>query len=124
MVGMPGATPCPGERNAERSSGDNAALGFAIPSLSGVWHLHPSDFTQAGVLVTIASVISLEELMRRSRVLMQESFQVLELYCVAGVYYLLLTTLWSLVQVRLETHYGRGYAEMGVAAANLAVRTV
>jgi polar amino acid transport system permease protein len=61
---------------------------------------------------SLASVISLEELMRRSQVLMQESFQVLELYCVAAVYYLLLTTLWNLVQVRLERHYGRGYADI------------
>ncbi|PZP40714.1 MAG: ABC transporter permease [Azospirillum brasilense] len=60
---------------------------------------------------SLASVISLEELMRRSQVLMQERFEVLELYCVAAVYYLVLTTLWNLVQVRLEAHYGRGYAE-------------
>ncbi|HWK47631.1 MAG TPA: amino acid ABC transporter permease [Stellaceae bacterium] len=60
---------------------------------------------------SLASVISLEELMRRSQVLMQEKFEVLELYCVAAVYYLLLTTLWNFVQVRLEHHYGRGYAD-------------
>jgi polar amino acid transport system permease protein len=59
---------------------------------------------------SLASVISLEELMRRAQVLMQENFQVLELYCVAGFYYLTLTTLWNLVQVRLERYYGRGYA--------------
>jgi polar amino acid transport system permease protein len=58
---------------------------------------------------SLASVISLEELMRRAQVLMQENFQVLELYCDAAVYYLLLTTLWSLVQTRLEKHYGRGH---------------
>ena len=61
---------------------------------------------------SLASVISLEEVMRRSQVLMQEKFEVLELYCVAAVYYLALTTLWNLVQVRLERHYGRGYAEV------------
>jgi polar amino acid transport system permease protein len=58
---------------------------------------------------SLASVISLEELMRRSQVLMQENFEVLELYCDAAVYYLLLTTLWNRVQLRLERHYGRGY---------------
>ena len=58
---------------------------------------------------SLASVISLEELMRRSQVLMQENFQVLELYCVAAVYYLLLTTGWNLIQVRLEQHYGKGF---------------
>jgi polar amino acid transport system permease protein len=60
---------------------------------------------------SLASVISLEELMRRSQVLMQERFEVLELYCVAAVYYLALTTLWNMVQVRLERHYGRAYAD-------------
>ena len=60
---------------------------------------------------SLASVISLEELMRRSQVLMQTKFEVLELYCVAALYYLALTTLWNLVQVRLEEHYGRGYAD-------------
>jgi len=64
---------------------------------------------------SLASVISLEEVMRRSQVLMQEKFEVLELYCVAAVFYLVLTTLWNLVQVRLERHYGRGYAEMASA---------
>lgn len=73
---------------------------------------------------SLASVISLEEVMRRSQVLMQEKFEVLELYCVAAVYYLVLTTLWNLVQVRLERHYGRGYAEIGRQAAPLQPRTV
>ncbi len=60
---------------------------------------------------SLASVISVEELMRRSQVLMEANFQVLELYCVAAVYYLLLTTLWSLVQARLERRFGRGFAD-------------
>jgi polar amino acid transport system permease protein len=59
---------------------------------------------------SLASVISMEELMRRAQVLMQAKFEVLELYCVAAVFYLVLTSLWDLVQVRLERHYGRGYA--------------
>jgi polar amino acid transport system permease protein len=59
---------------------------------------------------SLASVISMEELMRRSQVLMQAKFEVLELYCVAAVFYLVLTSLWDVVQRRLERHYGRGYA--------------
>lgn len=58
---------------------------------------------------SLASVISMEELMRRSQVLMQAKFEVLELYCVAACYYLVLTSLWNLVQARLELHYGRGH---------------
>ena len=59
---------------------------------------------------SLASVISMEELMRRAQVLMQAKFEVLELYCVAAVFYLVLTSLWDVVQRRLELHYGRGYA--------------
>jgi polar amino acid transport system permease protein len=61
---------------------------------------------------SLASVISMEELMRRSQVLMQAKFEVLELYCVAAVFYLVLTSLWDVVQRRLERHYGKGYAPM------------
>lgn len=66
---------------------------------------------------SLASVISMEELMRRSQVLMQAKFEVLELYCVAACYYLVLTTLWNLVQGRLEQHYGRGFAPRRQKAA-------
>lgn len=59
---------------------------------------------------SLASVISMEELMRRSQVLMQAKFEVLELYCVAAVFYLVLTSLWDVVQRKLERHYGKGYA--------------
>lgn len=56
---------------------------------------------------SLASVISVEEIMRRSDLLMQEQFQVLEVYAAATIYYLILTSLWDLVQARLERHFGR-----------------
>ena len=59
---------------------------------------------------SITSVISMEELMRRSQMIMQLKFDVLEVYCVAAVYYLALTTLWDVVQRALERRFGRGYA--------------
>jgi polar amino acid transport system permease protein len=64
-----------------------------------------------GLLKTtsVTSVISMEELLRRTQVLIQEKFMVLELFLVAALYYLLLTTLWDLVQRRIERHYGRAY---------------
>ena len=64
-----------------------------------------------GLLKTtsVASVISVDELLRRTQLLIQERFLVLELFAVAALYYLLLTSLWALVQRRLETRYGRGY---------------
>jgi len=79
-----------------------------------------------GLLKTtsVTSVISMEELLRRTQVLIQEKFMVLELFLVAAFYYLLLTTLWDLVQQRIERHYGRAYSPGGgpvkpVAAAEL-----
>lgn len=60
---------------------------------------------------SLASVISVEELMRRSDMLMQEQFQTLEVYAAAAAYYLLLTTLWDFVQRPLERHFGRFIAK-------------
>jgi polar amino acid transport system permease protein len=56
---------------------------------------------------SLTSVISMEELMRRTQVLMQVNFDVLELLAVAAIWYLALTTLWEFVQVRLEERFGR-----------------
>lgn len=61
---------------------------------------------------SIASVISMEELMRRSQLLIQVQFEVLEIFCVAAIYYLVLTTLWDLIQGRIEARLGRGYAQI------------
>jgi polar amino acid transport system permease protein len=51
----------------------------------------------------------MEELLRRTQILIQERFLVLELFIVAAIYYLLMTSAWDLVQRRLERRYGRGH---------------
>ena len=68
-----------------------------------------------GLLKTtsVTSVISMEELLRRTQVLIQEKFMVLELFLVAALYYLLLTSAWDFVQRRIERHYGRPYGNSG-----------
>lgn len=58
---------------------------------------------------SIVSVISMEELMRRGQILMQERFQVLEIFIVVAVLYLTMTTVWEIAQRRIEAHYGRGH---------------
>jgi polar amino acid transport system permease protein len=65
-----------------------------------------------GLLKTtsITSVISMEELLRRGQMLIQVEFKVLEIFVVAALYYLVLTTLWGVVQRRLEAHFGRSLA--------------
>jgi polar amino acid transport system permease protein len=62
-----------------------------------------------GLLKTtsVTSVISVEELLRRTQVLIQERFMVLELFAVAAIYYLLLTTLWDFFQNRIEKRLGQ-----------------
>lgn len=64
-----------------------------------------------GLLKTtsIASVISTEELLRRGQILMQQRFEVLEVFCVIAIIYLVMTSGWDVVQRRLEAHFGRGY---------------
>jgi polar amino acid transport system permease protein len=57
---------------------------------------------------SIASVISMEELMRRSEMIMQVKFDVLEVFAAAAVDYLVLTTLWDQVQKYLERRFNRG----------------
>ncbi|TRX72829.1 amino acid ABC transporter permease [Pseudomonas mangiferae] len=73
---------------------------------------------------SLASVISVEEVMRRSDMLMQEHFQVLEVYAAAAVFYLALTSLWDLVQRWLERRFSRAHVratpEVGAGAPVLA----
>jgi polar amino acid transport system permease protein len=64
-----------------------------------------------GLLKTtsLTSVISMEELLRRTQLLIQEKFLVLELFTVAALYYLLMTSIWDVVQRRIERRFGRAY---------------
>lgn len=59
---------------------------------------------------SLASVISMEELMRRSQVLMQQNYQVLEVFGAAAVFYLVMTTAWGFAQRALESHFGASFA--------------
>jgi polar amino acid transport system permease protein len=62
-----------------------------------------------GLLKTtsIASVISMEELLRRGQLLMQQKFQILEVFMVVAIIYL--ATCWDFVQRRIEAYYGKAY---------------
>jgi len=69
-----------------------------------------------GLLKTtsVTSVISMEELLRRTQVLIQERFMVLELFAVAALYYLAMTTAWDFIQRRIERRFGRAYVQAGI----------
>lgn len=104
----------PGQVEAARALGLRPAQAFRLV----VWPqalrviIPPLGNSVNGLLKTtsVASVISMEELLRRTQILIQERFQVLELFLVAAVYYLAMTTAWDLVQRRLERRFGRPYA--------------
>ncbi len=57
----------------------------------------------------LTSVISMEDLLRRTELLIQDRFMVLELFAVAAIYYLLMTSVWAVVQHRIETRFGRAH---------------
>jgi polar amino acid transport system permease protein len=67
-----------------------------------------------GLLKTtsVTSVISMEELLRSTQILIQERFLVLELFIVAAIYYLLMTSAWDVVQRRIEARFGRAYSSV------------
>lgn len=69
---------------------------------------------------SIASVISMEELLRRGQILMQARFEVLEVFVCVAILYLVMTTLWELIQQRIEQHFGRAYGAKAVEDKELA----
>jgi polar amino acid transport system permease protein len=47
--------------------------------------------------------------LRRGQILMQQKFQVLEVFMVVAIIYLAMTTCWDFVQRRIEAYYGKAY---------------
>lgn len=82
------------------------ALRIVIPPLGNAFN---------GLMKTssLASVISMDELLRRTELLIQVQFKVLEIFIAAALYYLALTTLWGFAQAWLERHFARSTALPG-----------
>lgn len=62
---------------------------------------------------SLASVISMEELLRHAQQLAQIEFRVLEVYLVAACWFIMLTTIWGWIQVRIERHYDKPFGPAG-----------
>ena len=64
-----------------------------------------------GMLKTtsLCSVISMQELMRSAQMIAQIQFRVLEAYCIAALWYLLLVSIWGLIQARIEAYYEKPF---------------
>lgn len=74
---------------------------------------------------SLASVISMDELLRRTEMLIQVQFRVLEIFTVAAFYYLVLTTLWGFIQRWIEERLSRAYVDTAPEAdAAAAVQAV
>jgi polar amino acid transport system permease protein len=105
-----------GQVNAARAIGmrETQILRYIVAPQAFRIIIPPLGNSVNGVLKTtsIASVISMNELLRRTQVLIQEKFLVLELFVVAAIYYLVMTTIWELIQSRIEKRFGRGYGQM------------
>ena len=58
---------------------------------------------------SLLSVISFEELLRVTTLAINETFRPIELYSVAAIYYLAMTTVWTIIQAELERRFGAGW---------------
>lgn len=109
-----------GQVNAAKALGmrDPQVMRFVIIPQALRIIVPPLGNSVNGLLKTtsITSVISMEELLRRTQELIQERFLVMELFTVAGLYYLAMTTAWDIVQRAIERRFGRAYERLSAAA--------
>ena len=109
-----------GQVNAAKALGmrDDQALRYVVVPQAFRIIIPPLGNSVNGLLKTssMASVISLEELLRRTQELIQEKFMVMELFTVAALYYLAMTTAWEFVQRAIERRFGQAYDRLASAA--------
>lgn len=108
-----------GQSNAGRALGLNSAqvmIYIVLPQATRIV-IPALGNSVNGLLKTtsVTSVISMEELLRSTQILIQEKFLVLELFTVAAIYYLLMTSVWDVIQRRIERHFGRAYKTVTIA---------
>ncbi len=80
-----------------------------------------NEFASMMRTTSLLSVISFEELLRVTRMAINETYRVIELYAVAAIYYLILYSLWLVVQAQLERLAARGMASRQTARKAQAV---
>jgi polar amino acid transport system permease protein len=90
------------------------AARFVIPPLG-------NEFNAMLKNTTLVSVIGVPELLLTTETLTSATFRVFELYSVVALYYLTLTTLWGVVQSRIEASFGEATAQ-GQAAPGFGER--
>lgn len=73
-----------------------------------------NEFASMMRTTSLLSVISFEELLRVTRMAINETYRVIELYSVAAVYYLAMYSIWLIVQAWLEQAARRGVTARSV----------
>ena len=74
------------------------AARFIVPPLG-------NEFNGMLKSTTLVSVIGVPELLLTTETLTSATFRVFELYAVVALYYLTLTTIWGLIQARIEARF-------------------
>lgn len=72
-----------------------------------------NEFSSMMRTTSLLSVISFEELLRVTTLAINQVFRPIELYSVAALYYLALTSGWMLIQQQLESRAARGRRRAG-----------
>jgi polar amino acid transport system permease protein len=113
-----------GQRDAAMALGLNRWKAFVLVTMPQAMRVIVPALGNSvnGLLKTtsIVSVISMEELLRRGQVLMQQRFEVLEVFVCIAIIYLCMTTVWDMIQQRIEAHYAKAYAVRTDTAKELA----
>jgi polar amino acid transport system permease protein len=103
-----------GQSEASRSLGMSGwqAMRFVVLPQAVRVILPPlgNEFNSMLRTTSLLSVISLEELLRVTIIAISDTFRSVELYAVAAVYYLAMTTVWTIIQMRLERRHAAGVA--------------
>ena len=86
------------------------AARFVIPPLG-------NEFNSMLKNTTLLSVIGVPELLLATQMVTSATFKVFELYTVVALYYLSLTTLWGLIQRRIELHFSEPHLRGRAAVA-------
>jgi polar amino acid transport system permease protein len=103
-----------GQNEAARALGMSARTAFGTILLPQAIRLMlppaGNEFNSMLRTTSLLSVISVEELLRVTNLAINETFRSVELYAVASIYYLAMTTVWTLVQIAIERRYAAGTA--------------
>ena len=106
------ASVSPDQMQAARAMGFSrlAALRWVVMPQAFRVMLPPfgNEFASMMRTTSLLSVISFEELLRVTRMAINMTYRVIELYSVAAVYYLAMYSLWLIVQMYLEKAAQRG----------------